>query len=307
VQKLKVLSLFSGVGGLDNCFIEDDNFEVVGFSEIDKFPSSVLEYHHPNIKNYGDITKSKEWDLPEVDMMIGGFSCVGFSVQGSKQGLDNAKSGLFNFIPPLIKRLKPKYVLLENVTGLLMKNMEKDFEYIKKSIEKEGYTFKHRVQDSSKYRTAQQRLRVFMLCVRKDIKQISESDSLYGGSEPCKIKGNNGVRIISYSKSTRKGHKDYRIRTDGLINTLTTGSGCAGASTATMVVAGKSVRVLTPRECEALMCWKHNHTKYGMIDGIKTLLSDSVRYRMCGNGVVSTTVVPFKEEILMMEKLNFNS
>lgn len=303
MEKLKVFSVFSGAARLDSTFMEDDNFEVVGFSENDKWASSLLEFQHPNINNYGDITKSQSWDIPKMDVLIGGFSCQGFSTQGKQTGLEHLKSGLFNFIPSLIKRAKPKYVLLENVTGLLMKNMEEDFEHIKKSIKAEGYSFSYRVQDSSFYGTAQQRCRVFILCVREDINQIGESDSLYERSKQSKIKAPKGIEIISFSKSTRNKHTDYRYRTDGLINTLTTGVGCQGASTGTMVVEGKKVRKLSPIECEKLQCWPKDWTKFGIIGGLKVNIPNNQRWKIIGNGVCSPVVVPFKEEILMMENL----
>ena len=85
-DKLKVFSLCSGVGALDQPFLADPAFEVIGFSEIDKHASAVLNYHHPSIKNYGDLTKVVPEELPDFDVLVFGFSCQPFSVAGKRMG-----------------------------------------------------------------------------------------------------------------------------------------------------------------------------------------------------------------------------
>lgn len=303
--KINVFSIFSGVGGLDSVFLNDtDNFNCIGFSEIDKNASAVLKYNHPDVPNWGSVERLEDKFLPHFDLLIGGFPCTGISTQGKQEGLENEGSGLFRVIPKILKRQQPRYALLENVKNLLSKQMENDFEHIKKEIEEAGYNFSYRLQDSSHYGTPQQRVRVIMLCVRKDLKPFGKSDSLYEVKQRCTVKENPLKQYVSYSKSTRKEHTDYRIREDNLINTLTTGNGCKGASTGTMVIQGDQVRNLKPIEGEALMTWPKNWTKYGMVDGKKVKMKDAARYKMIGNGVASKCIAPFRKHILRLELIN---
>ena len=87
------LDLFSGCGGF-TISAKKQGWNTIGFSEIDKYASAVLEYNF-NIKNYGDITKIKGEDLPVVDIITGGSPCQDLSVAGKGAGLDGGRSGLF--------------------------------------------------------------------------------------------------------------------------------------------------------------------------------------------------------------------
>lgn len=293
---IKVVSMFTGGGGLDLMFHKSKNFDVVAHSEINKFASGVLDYHHPNVPNLGDITTIDPGDVPEHDMLIGGFPCTDISTQGKQKGIKaGKKSGLYSYMLPIIDKHKPKYLLFENVKNLLSKQMEQDLLYVKRTIASRGYKFKIIQLDSSNFRTKQQRIRIFIVGVRKDI-QVRKSDFEYALGRS--YQGKNfplvgSCNYISWSKSTRKEHTDYRIREDGLINTLTTGAGCKGASTGTIVRDGNTIRNLDPRECEHLMYWPTDHTRYGIIGGKKVEISKSQRYRICGNGVVSSMSLPF--------------
>ena len=103
-----------------------------------------------------------------------------------------------------------------------------------------------------------------------------------------------GNHLIAYSKSTREEHIDHRGRVDESANTLSTGEGCRSQSTENLVFNEDDhtlrIRRLTPLECERLMGWPDNHTKYGIRAGRKYKVSDSKRYQMCGNGIVSRCV-----------------
>lgn len=70
----------------------------VGFSEIEKFPSQVLSHHYPNVTNYGDMTKFKEWNINEpVNLLVGGTPCQSFSIAGLRKGLEDPRGNLFNY------------------------------------------------------------------------------------------------------------------------------------------------------------------------------------------------------------------
>lgn len=105
--------------------------------------------------------------------------------------------------------------------------------------------------------------------------------------------------LLAYSKSTRKYHLDHRIRIDGQANTLTTGDGCKIQSSANYVYneLEDTLRKLTPLECERIQGWPDNWTKYGLVNGEKVELSDAVRYKLVGNGVVPQVVHSVTESI----------
>ena len=307
MEQLDVVTGFSGAGGADLTFINDPAFNVKGFTEVDNHASAVLNFHHPTIPNFGDIRKKRPEDYPSMDVYVAGFPCQGVSFQGSMTGLNHPQTGLFNCIPPIIAYHKPKYVILENVNALFSAKMEEVLKHVKQSICKLGYKVGQKSVDSSNYGTPQQRVRAVLFFVRKDIKQDRPRGPLYGGPKSVQVETFEGLdsncRYVSYSKSTRKMHYDYRIREDGMINTLTTGRGCKGASTGTIVIdKDNNVRDLLPTECEALQTWPKDYTKIGLReDGTTYHIPIGNRYKMCGNGVVSNIMIPFKNMIKEIE------
>jgi DNA (cytosine-5)-methyltransferase 1 len=124
MSKLKVLDLFSGIGGFSLGLERTGGFETVAFCEIEDFPRKVLAKHWPEVPQYedvrqltGDILKR---DGISVDVITGGFPCQDISTAGNQEGLGpGTRSGLWSEIDRLIGELRPKYVILENVANLL--------------------------------------------------------------------------------------------------------------------------------------------------------------------------------------------
>ena len=84
----------------------------LGFSEIDKFPSAVLQHHYPNVPNLGDMTKYKEWNINEsVDLIIGGTPCQSFSVAGLRGGLEDSRGNLTLTFVQILNHFKPKWFI----------------------------------------------------------------------------------------------------------------------------------------------------------------------------------------------------
>lgn len=118
VERPRVLSLFSGIGGLD-VGLEHAGMEVVAQSEIDPYASRVLRNHWPNVPNLGDATQINEF--PEVEVIAGGFPCQDVSRAGRRAGLTGARSGLYGEIVRAIRMVRPRLALLENVATLVSK------------------------------------------------------------------------------------------------------------------------------------------------------------------------------------------
>lgn len=130
-RKLRVLDLFSGIGGfslgLERATMEGaeyDGFETVAFCEIEEFPRKVLAKHWPDVPCYRDVRELTAERLAAdgiaVDVITGGFPCQDLSIAGLRRGLsEGTRSGLFSEIARLIGELRPRYVILENVANLL--------------------------------------------------------------------------------------------------------------------------------------------------------------------------------------------
>jgi len=124
---LKVLDLFSGIGGFSLGLERTGGFETVAFCEIETYPRSVLAKHWPGVPIYDDIRKltgdTLERDGITVDVICGGFPCQDLSFAGKRAGLEGERSGLWGEYARLIGELRPRYVIVENVPGLLSLGM----------------------------------------------------------------------------------------------------------------------------------------------------------------------------------------
>ena len=138
---MKVVSLFSGIGGFElgikNSQLEA---EVVFSSEIDKYATAsyLSNFHNNNLK--GDITKISEKDIPNHDLLVAGFPCQAFSIAGKQEGFNDTRGTLFFDVTRILKEKKPKYFLLENVKNLVVHDGGKTFKTIIKALNQIGYT-----------------------------------------------------------------------------------------------------------------------------------------------------------------------
>lgn len=115
---MKVGSLFSGIGGFD-LGLERAGFTITWQVEIDPYCQRVLAKHWPHVTRYGDITTMDWATVQPVDLLCGGFPCQDLSFAGKRAGIDGARSGLWSEYVRAIRHLRPRYVLVENVPGLL--------------------------------------------------------------------------------------------------------------------------------------------------------------------------------------------
>jgi DNA (cytosine-5)-methyltransferase 1 len=123
MEKLRVLDLFSGIGGFSLGLERTGGFETVAFCEIEPFPRRVLAKHWPGVPCYEDVRNLTADTLARdgiaVDVITGGFPCQDLSVAGKRAGLAGERSGLWSEIVRLVGELRPRYVIVENVANLL--------------------------------------------------------------------------------------------------------------------------------------------------------------------------------------------
>jgi len=118
-QKLRVLDLFSGIGGFSLGLERTGGFETVAFCEIDPFCRRVLAKHWPSVPCFEDVTTLRGEDVGTVDVICGGFPCQDISIAGRQAGIEGARSGLWGEFARLIGEIGPRFVVVENVSNLL--------------------------------------------------------------------------------------------------------------------------------------------------------------------------------------------
>tara|TARA_R110002073_G_scaffold324252_1_gene502069 strand:+ start:107 stop:1312 length:1206 start_codon:yes stop_codon:yes gene_type:complete len=160
------------------------------FSEIEKFPSAVLDHHYPDVPNYGDMTKFKEWNADTIDLLVGGTPCQSFSIAGLRKGLEDPRGNLMLTYLAMAEQLKPKWLVWENVPGVLSSNGGRDFGTFLAALGQIGYGFSWRVLDAQYFGLAQRRKRVFVVGYLGDWRRAAavlfEPESLSGHPAPSR-------------------------------------------------------------------------------------------------------------------------
>ena len=162
------------------------------YSEIEKFPSQVLAHHYPNTPNVGDMTKFKEWNIGSIDLLVGGTPCQSFSVAGLRKGLDDPRGNLMLTYLAIADQYRPRWLVWENVPGVLSSNGGKDFGVFLGALGELGYGFAYRILDAQYFGVAQRRRRVFVVGYLGDWRAAAavlfERHSLSGNSAPSREK-----------------------------------------------------------------------------------------------------------------------
>jgi len=160
---LKVLSLCTGVGGGELGFEASDfDYEMVGYSEIDKYANSIYQKHFPNNENFGDLTKINAITLPDFDFLIAGFPCQAFSIAGKLKGFDDTRGTIFFDIARILKVKKPKYFLFENVKNLISHDKGNTFRVIIRTLLDLGYKVRWDILNSKDFGVPQNRERIYI-------------------------------------------------------------------------------------------------------------------------------------------------
>ncbi len=155
----------------------------VGFSEIEPFPCAILKHRFPNVPNYGSLTEYQSWPLEPgaIDLLVGGCPCQSFSVAGLRRGMQDPRGNLTLTFLGLADKLKPRWVVFENVPGLLSSNGGRDFGSFLGALVELGYGFAYRVLDAQHFGVPQRRRRVFVVACLGDWRAAAEVLSLREG------------------------------------------------------------------------------------------------------------------------------
>jgi len=176
-------------------------WETAFVAEIEPFPCAVLAHHYPTAPNYGDLTRFREWPDATLDVLVGGTPCQSFSVAGLRQGLADPRGNLALVFLGLVDRYRPRWVVWENVPGVLSSSGGRDFGAFLGGLAELGYGWAYRVLDAQYFGVAQRRRRVFVVgCLgdwRRAAAVLFEPESLRGDSPPRREAGERAAPTIA--------------------------------------------------------------------------------------------------------------
>ena len=324
LQNYTFIDLFAGIGGF-HLALNSMGAECVFASEWDRFAAETYEQNF-HLKPFGDITKINEKDIPNHDILCGGFPCQSFSISGKQKGFEDTRGTLFFDIARIVKYHKPKVLFLENVKNLANHDDGKTLKTIIKSLEDFGYSLNIKVLNSSHFGLPQNRERIYIVAFHNSLnsesfkfpspinKPICLEQILENEPVNAKIIERNDIEIYkNYSVSNslfsdiellnkpiqigivNKGGQGERIyHTLGHAITLSANGGGVGSKTGLYLVNGK-VRKLSPRECAKVQ---------GFPDNFILNASDTQSYKQFGNSVSVNVLQYILIEISKILKLN---
>ena len=196
---MRYLSVCSGIEAA-SCAWHPLGWKSFAFSEVDRFPSEVLANHYPTVPNLGDMTKFKDWPDATIDLLVGGTPCQSFSVAGLRKGLADPRGNLMLTYLAIAERYAPKWLVWENVPGVLSSNQGRDFGTLLGGLAELGYGFAYRVLDAQYIRVEsharavpQRRRRVFVVGHLGDWRRAAavlfERESMLGHLAPSRQTG----------------------------------------------------------------------------------------------------------------------
>jgi DNA (cytosine-5)-methyltransferase 1 len=299
---MKYLSTFSGIEAATIAW-ESLGFEPIGFSEIDPFACAVLSARFPTTQNYGDITKSATWGIKPgaADILIGGSPCQSYSLSGKRGGLSDPRGQLMLSFVELARDIKPKYIVWENVVGVLSSNEGRDFAAFLEALSECGYAAAWRVFNAKGFGIPQQRRRVFLIAcigsagwetaasilsiaegVRWDRQKGSEQREETEPEVPDAAANDGRQWPAKYACTLNASFGDKQ----GLENQHALGGASLFIPSGDRAEEGLHIRKITPIEAERLMGFPDDWTRVPWKGKPSEACPDAPRYKACGNSIV---------------------
>ena len=231
---IRVFDIFSGIGGFRSGLEKAGGFEIIGWCEIDKYAKKAYEtmYNTKGEMYFDDARTINPNELPDFDLICAGFPCQSFSIAGKRGGFNDARGTLFFEIARIAAVKKPKYLLLENVPGLLSHDGGRTFAVILGTLDELGYDVAWQVLNSANFGVAQSRKRVFIIGFLREKRSGKVLSFTEANPKTLvqRIPGREGCRVYS---------------TDGLSITLTSQAGGFGGKTGLYEILGLPIKVKT--------------------------------------------------------------
>ena len=304
---------------------ESLGWEAQWYSEIDHFPSAVLKHRFPTVPNLGDMTlihETKEFQDATIDLLVGGTPCQSFSVAGLRKGLADPRGNLMLTFLSLAERKKPRWIVWENVPGVLSSNGGRDFGTFLTALGDIGYGFAYRILDAQYFGVAQRRRRVFVVAYLGDWRPAAallfESESLSGDSKKSREKRkatSSDAQGCSGGGSQPIAMAHGQANAEVTINDKSPTLSCVHESPivthAFKVREGSEVetgptmaiRRLTPKECERLQGFPYDWTLIPYRNKSSDQCPDGPGYKACGNSMAVPVMRWIGQRIQMVEEL----
>ncbi len=315
-MNINQLDLFSGIGGF-HLGLEKAGFNVDSyFSEVDKHAIAVYKNQFKNATYVGSVTDVRAEQLPKIDIITFGSPCQDFSLAGKRKGMEGDRSSLINEAIRLIKECRPSAFIWENVKGTFSSNNGEDFWAIIQAFANiGGYRLEWQLLNT-KWFLPQNRERVYLVGyiaegsggevfpIRENFKGINEGSKQTSTVRTLTAGGNSGglhssMTLIKVKSATKKGYEEAELGDSincSVLNSKTrrgrVGKGVAQTldTKCEQAVLLDQIRRLTPIECERLQGFPDDHTQFGDYNGIIKEVSNTQRYKMCGNAVTVDVV-----------------
>jgi DNA (cytosine-5)-methyltransferase 1 len=295
IKKLKVASFFSGIGGFD-LGLERVGMEVVFQSEINTFAKKVLRKHWPNVFLNEDINKLDIKDIPQSDLWCGGFPCQDLSLanQGKRKGLNGNRSGLFYKFSDLVSERLPRWIILENVPGLLNSAQGTDFQILLNKLDELGYCISWRILDAKYFGTPQRRRRVYIVASFRN--ELSSKVLFEPNTTEITSRSGLGKRDnTSSGLSKGLGNSDFYS-----IQHATIGRKAQAGPQAKGFRSDGETYTLDSRGSADAVCAKNDAFGIRKTSGISSGL-DGSRYRAIGNAVAVPVIEWIGRRIVLLE------
>ncbi len=290
-------------------------------SEIEAFPRAVLQHRHPETPLHGDFTTIQDGDYEPIDLLVGGTPCQSFSVAGLRGGLADERGNLALEYLRLADRLRSRWLVWENVPGVLSSNGGRDFGSILGGLGELGYGWSYRVLDAQYFGVPQRRRRVFVVGHRGDWRSaaavLSERNAFTGDLPPSRPQGTRVAATIGTSVAAgsldifdsalalwsimpQNSGRDYKARLCSVAQPLMAAGVNLGNQGGDILQVDDRLRVYTPRECERLQGFPDDYT---LIPWRKGLAPDGPRYKALGNSMAVPVMAWIGRRIEAVEAL----
>lgn len=305
-KDLRFIELFAGIGGFRYGLEQAGNFQCVYTNEWDQSAADIYERNFHERPDTRDITTVDAREIPSHDILTGGFPCQAFSIAGQRRGFDDTRGTLFFEIARIASHHRPRYLLLENVKGLLSHDSGKTFATILRVLADLGYRVEWQLLNSKHFGVPQNRERVFIIghygrrsgpqvfpiegSYNSDLKEITrdtnQTERVYdpSGASPtlnCCGGGNLEPKVITRGFYGEKVVRDI----SDVSATLTRGA----LDNYLYYPDLSKIRKLTPTECEKLQGFP-----VGWTEGF----SDSARYKALGNAVTTNVITAIGKRLM---------
>lgn len=300
-SSLKVASFFAGIGGFDLAF-EQIGCSVVFQCEINSFCQRVLKKHWPHVELRSDILELSAFDIPESDIWCGGFPCqdVSLANQGKREGIKGSRSGLFNKFAELAKTARPRWIILENVPGLLNSGNGKDFKHVIQTLDEIGYFVAWRVLDAKYFGTPQRRRRVYIVA---SYRNDSASRVLFESDSSSEVVRESRGQMSSSSWFSRNSFQEPDLYS---IQHATVGRKAAAGPQAKGYRNDGETYTLDSRGSSDVVCAPYDGFGVRNSTGVSKRL-DSSRMRALGNAVCVHVVRWIASRLILVETVNQSS